>query len=330
MVKREALDAEYSMEIKKKSREELSIIVVDDMKFNCEFIRKSLHGEGYEDIRVANSARQALTLLAERPADVVLADWVMPEMDGLELTDRVRHNDEEINHYTCILLLTARDDTNSVIEAFDRGVDDYLTKPPNKQELAARIYAAGRIANLQNGLLDAREALRREYEERITIDGATGLGNRREAERRFSELLQLVESRGGAACCAFFSLNKSQELQAEYSEKVYNEILKSIARRLRRGVRPNDIVVRLSDSEFAIGMYYQDAENIKMKTFKRIMQSINLRPVKTMVGFVTIGGAMAVACSRKGHLIESSELLIEAAARKIELSRATGCSEVGV
>ncbi len=313
-----------------KNREELSIIVVDDMKFNCEFIRKSLQDEGYRDVRVAVSAQEALGLLEERPADVLLADWVMPEMDGLQLTDRVRQIDEEKNRYTCILLLTARDDIASVIEAFDRGVDDYLVKPPNKQELAARIYAAGRIANLQNGLLDAMVTMRAGYEKRVTIDQVTGLGNRLDAERRFEELLNMVESRGGAACCGFFSLDSSEALREEYGEETYQEILRSIATRLSRAVRPNDVVARLSDAEFVVGMYYQSEEQVKVKTYKRIMQTINLRPIKTAKGFVSVNGTMAIGCSRKGNLFEQAEQLMEAAAKKVELARAAGSSEVAM
>ncbi len=311
-----------------KNREELSIIVVDDMKFNCEFIRKSLTDEGYGDVRVAVSAREALMQLELRPADVLLADWVMPEMDGLELTDRIRQIDEEKHRYTCVVLLTARDDIESVIEAFDRGVDDYLTKPPNKQELAARIYAAGRIANLQNGLLDAMRTLRESYEGRVTIDQATGLGNRLDAERRFGELIDMVESRGGAACCGFFSLNDSEALLAKHGETAYCEILKSIATRLSRAVRPNDVVARISDAEFVVGMYYQDEEQLKSKTYKRILQAINLRPIKTSRGFIAVSGAMAISCSRKGELYEQAEELIAAAAQKVEQSRASGNSEV--
>ncbi len=313
-----------------RNREELSIIVVDDMKFNCEFIRKSLQDEGYSDVRVAVSAAQALQLLEERAAEVVLADWVMPEMDGLELTEQVRQIDEEKNRYTCVVLLTARDDTESVIEAFDRGVDDYLTKPPNKQELAARVYAAGRIANLQNGLLDAMQTLRKGYEERVTIDQATGLGNRLDAERRFGELIKMVESRGGAACCGFFSIDDSEGLLAQHGEEAYCEILKSIAVRLSRAVRPNDVVARISDGEFVVGMYYQDEEQLKVKTYKRIMQAINLRPIKTSRGFITVSGAMAISCSRKGQLYEQAEELIAAAAKKVERSRASGNGEVAL
>jgi len=312
------------MSVLARNREELSIIVVDDMKFNCEFIRKSLRDEGYHDVRVAISAQEALAQLAERPAEVLLADWVMPEMDGLELTDRVRQIDEEKNRYTCVLLLTARDDIASVIEAFDRGVDDYLTKPPNKQELAARIYAAGRIANLQNGLLDAMEVMREGYERRVTIDQATGLGNRLDAERRFAELLGIVSSRGGVACCGFISLNEGAALQAQLGDEGYCEMLKSIATRLRRSVRPNDVVARVSDTEFVIGMLYQDEEQVRAKTFRRILQEINVRSIKTSRGFVTASAAMSVTSSHKGKMYEGAEQMMEVAAHGIETARASG------
>lgn len=311
-------------------REELSIVVVDDMKFNCEFIRKALKGEGYEDIRVASSAAEALALLENRAADIVLADWVMPEMDGLELAEHIRQIDEETEHYTCILLLTARDDIASVIEAFERGVDDYLIKPPNKQELAARIYAAGRIANMQNGLLDMMRTMRLEYEQRTTVDRLTGLGNRVDAERRLDDLLKLVASRGGALCCGYLSLNDPQAILRKHGSAVYDEIMASAASRLRRVVRPIDLVARVSDSEFVVGMYYQDDSQIRSKTFKRILQSINLRPFKTSHGYISVHAAMGLCYSRDGHWYESAEALMECAGSKIEISRRLGSAEVAV
>jgi diguanylate cyclase (GGDEF)-like protein len=314
----------------KKKREELTIVIVDDMKFSYEFLRRALNKEGYNDIRVAGSAADALKQLAERPADVLLADWVMPEMDGLQLTDRVRQLDEETNHYTCVIILTARDTVESVIEAFDRGVDDYLSKPPDRQELAARIHAAGRIATMQNGLLDTIETMRRDAGERSTIDALTGLGNRLDAERRFDELLKLVVTRGGAVCCGFISLTDHAQLIEEYGREVYEELLVGIARRLHRLVRPGDLIARVSDFEFVVGMHYLDSHQAKPKNYKRIMQGINLRPIKTSAGFITVSVATAMCCNRDGQTIIPAEALMECAAKKIPVSIKTGCTEVAV
>lgn len=312
------------------NREELSVIVVDDMKFSYEYIKRALNREGYEDIRVAGSAHEALALLQQKPADVVLADWVMPQMDGLELTDRIRHIDEENNHYTYVILLTAKDNNEAIIEAFDRGVDDFLTKPPDNKELAARIHAAGRIANMQNGLLDTIESMRQDTEKRVTIDALTGLGNRLDAERRFGELLQLVITRGGAVCCGYLSLTHHEALVEQYGLDAYDEVLIGVGRRLQRMVRPGDIVARISDHEFVIGMHYLDATQIRGKTFKRVMQSVNLRPVKTERGFVNVSGAMGMCCIKEGQTLISAESLMECAGKKVEISVRTGCTEVAV
>lgn len=311
-------------------REDLAIVVVDDMKFNCVFIRRVLNGEGYGDVRVAASASEGLELLHQRPADVVLADWVMPEMDGLELTDRIRQIDEEMERYTCVVLLTARDDTASLLEAFERGVDDYLTKPPNKQELAARIYAAGRIAQMQNGLLDMMRNVRGEYEQRIMLDELTGLGNSREAERRLDEMTKLVDSRGGAACCSVIAIDNAEKIRAEQGLRVYEEILRSIAKRLRRSVRPTDVVARISESEFLVAMYYQDEAQVRPKIFKRLMQGINLRSFKTEKGFLNVNVAVAMSCSREGAPPATSAALLQQAREKVPLSRRTGCTEVAI
>jgi diguanylate cyclase (GGDEF)-like protein len=314
----------------KKKREELAIVIVDDMKFSYEFLRRALEKEGYGDIRVAGSAADALKQLGERPADVILADWVMPEMDGLELTDRVRQLDEETNHYTCIIILTARDAIESVIEAFDRGVDDYINKPPDRQELAARIHAAGRIAAQQNGLLDTIATMRRDAGMRSTIDLLTGLGNRLDAERRFDDLLKLVVTRGGAVCCGFISLTRHAELLEEHGREIYEELLVGSGRRLQRLVRPGDLIARVSDFEFVVGMHYLDRHQAKAKNYKRIMQGINFRPLKTAAGFVTVNVAIAMCCNTEGQTIIPAETLMECAAKKIPVSVKTGCSEVAI
>ncbi|WP_198264927.1 response regulator [sulfur-oxidizing endosymbiont of Gigantopelta aegis] len=66
-------------------RDSLSILVVDDMKFSCEFIRRALKKEGYTSVDVVNNAPEALLRLQKKSVDVVLADWLMPEMDVMWL-----------------------------------------------------------------------------------------------------------------------------------------------------------------------------------------------------------------------------------------------------
>lgn len=91
---------------------QLSIMVVDDTKFSSAVIGHTLSQAGYTDIRFASSAMAALAMHEERAASVMVADWLMPEMDGLQLTTRIRQRDEQTNHYTYVMLLTAREGDN--------------------------------------------------------------------------------------------------------------------------------------------------------------------------------------------------------------------------
>ena len=107
---------------------DLPILVVDDAKFSSMVVGRALKNAGYRDIRIANNAPQALDLIEQRSVNVLIADWLMPDMDGLELADRIRQQDEQGDHYTYIILLTAKESPEALSHAFDRGVDDFIYK----------------------------------------------------------------------------------------------------------------------------------------------------------------------------------------------------------
>ena len=87
-----------------------SIMIVDDTKFSSAVVRKLLQLDGFTDIRVADTAIDALAMLKQRNADVLLADWLMPGMDGLELTQLVRELNRRKNVVSYIFLLTAKEE----------------------------------------------------------------------------------------------------------------------------------------------------------------------------------------------------------------------------
>ena len=169
-----------------------SILIVDDREIAVHSIRSALQAADYHDIRYANDARQALAMHAENPADVVLADWMMPGMDGLEMTEEIRRYDEPRKHYTAVILFTAKEGTEPLVEAFERGVDDYMRKPIDQRELAARVYAASRIAGRHNTALHTMQVLQRDnqrLQELAISDPLTGLGNRRYMQAHLEALM---------------------------------------------------------------------------------------------------------------------------------------------
>jgi two-component system cell cycle response regulator len=109
----------------------------------------------------------------EGPIQIVVADWMMPEMDGIELCRQIRGT--EGRPYVYVILVTSRDHRDDIVTGLCAGADDYLTKPIHHGELQARIGAGKRIVDLQNRLLAAQEQLQIE----ATHDALTGLWNRR-------------------------------------------------------------------------------------------------------------------------------------------------------
>jgi phosphoserine phosphatase RsbU/P len=283
--------------------DDISIIVVDDARVTCEIIRRVLAGAGFEDIRVASSAEQALAMMRERAANILIADWLMPRMDGLSLTRHVRQFDEERNHYTYIILLTAKEGVESLAEAFKHGVDDFINKSPNNQELLARINAAGRISDLQNDLLAANRKLRelnRQLEERHSFDAVTGLGNRIYLEHKLDNLLRHIEARGGGICFGLVRLNGFELLRRRHGEAVSAQLIEAGAARLQQTMRPLDVIGRVEGHVFGVLMHQEDGRRCHPNAFRRLHQALSLRAYKTEVGFLTVGAAIAICNVKAG------------------------------
>ncbi|MCW8930724.1 MAG: response regulator [Gammaproteobacteria bacterium] len=309
-------------------RDSLSILVVDDMKFSCEFIRRALKKEGYTSIDVVNSAPEALIRLEKQPVDVLLADWLMPEMDGLELAKRIRALDEEHHHYTGIVLLTAKDDISSIRIAFEEGVDDYIVKPPNQIELGARVYSAGRVATMQNDLLMSTQTLNKLFEMKCTVDRITGLGRLDNTQTRLNALLRQTHSRGGSTCCAILKITDLDNIISSYGKEVYEQLMGNIATRICRHVRPMDLVGHTQQDEFLIAMYNNNSDDARCRNFKRILQDLNHRSYKTTAGYISIHCAMAMTVILKSEHEQDVKELINTTREKLYKSIEMGFEEV--
>lgn len=133
----------------------LSILVVDDDEIELALIGGQLEARGLDVFRASNG-KEALAMIEERFFPVLLIDWQMPLMDGIELAERVRARGMD---ETYIVMLTGRDGHFDYRRGYEAGIDDYLTKKLPDVELHARITAAFGTAALRHSLKEARAAL---------------------------------------------------------------------------------------------------------------------------------------------------------------------------
>lgn len=125
------------------------ILIAEDELAVCELLRYNLEREDYE-VAVANDGEEALMLIEEKTPDLVLLDWMLPKVAGIEVCRRLRARPQTQN--VPIIMLTARDEETDRIRGLDTGADDYVTKPFSITELTARIRAVMR--RIRPGLSD--------------------------------------------------------------------------------------------------------------------------------------------------------------------------------
>ncbi|UAW97626.1 diguanylate cyclase [Halopseudomonas nanhaiensis] len=305
---------------------QLSIMVVDDTKFSSAVIGHNLTQAGYADIRFASSAMDALTMHEQRPASVMVADWLMPEMDGLELTTRVRQADEQSGHYTYVVLLTAREGDNVLGEAFDRGVDDFISKSSMNEQLLPRIFAADRTTQLINRLLDENRLLasnNAQLESHNMVDSLTALGNRRYLVQRLEDAIRSIDTRGGACCVLVLGVQNLDEMGGRFGEAVQTELLRGIARRLQQLVRPTDVIARVGSNTFAIVTLADDPHDCKPQSFRRLHDGLNLKAFKTSEGYLSVRAGMAVGAVKSNQELPEAEQLLSSVEQHLEEAYAT-------
>ncbi|MGD2029442.1 MAG: diguanylate cyclase [Desulfobacterales bacterium] len=133
------------------------ILVAEDDPVARKILERTLTKEGHEVVSVENG-RKAFDLFKEKFFPIILTDWMMPEMDGIELCRAVRNH--QASGYVFVIILTSKDSKDDIVTGLNAGADDYVHKPFNPAELKARIKTCLRILELERSLKEANENIR--------------------------------------------------------------------------------------------------------------------------------------------------------------------------
>ena len=136
---------------------EIRILIVEDDPFFQRVLQKRISAEGYQ-VLVASDGREGMKAIVTFVPDLVISDWMMPQVDGLELCQSVKTGLREAAPY--FILLTAKGEINDKLLALETGADDYLVKPCDQGELMARVRAGLRIVLLTQDMRGQVQQLR--------------------------------------------------------------------------------------------------------------------------------------------------------------------------
>ncbi len=144
----------------------MKILIADDDAVARRVLESAVGDMGHEVV-VVNDGREAWEHLRSNRVDVLISDWVMPHIDGLELSRRLRARTDE--PFTYVMLVTARSATDDVVRGIMAGANDFLTKPCERTELRARLHAAERMVELERSMAGRLVELERALDEVATL-----------------------------------------------------------------------------------------------------------------------------------------------------------------
>lgn len=225
----------------------MKILLAEDSAVYRHLIGTYLKEWGFDPI-IARDGDEAWSLLRHPDApSLVLLDWVLPGIDGIELCRRIRGHAIP-GTYTYAILLTGRDGENDLVEGLQAGADDYLAKPFEPLELRARLFAGKRILNLQRELVDANESLRLA----ATYDFLTRLLNRAEIFAHLYRELDRGKRESKPVGIIMADIDHFKSVNDLFGHLVGDAVLKEVASRLKSDLRVYDAVGRYGGEEFLL------------------------------------------------------------------------------
>ncbi len=283
------------------------VIVADDDPTLLALLSRQLTSAGY-DVTACADGVQAFDAVQRAGSGVVLADWNMPNIDGLGLCRRIREmSADEAIGFVYFILLSANSHTHRIVEGFAAGVDDYLTKPYHKEELLARMRAGERICDLQRQVTERRvelqranarlAALNQKLHRLATTDELTGLANRRHILERVSEQWAHAVRHERPLACLMVDVDHFKSVNDTYGHDVGDAALRHVAHVLRQATRAADAVGRFGGEEFLVVAPETDLDGA-LRLGERIRGGIEATPLRDPPVSITVSIGVAILQAR--------------------------------
>lgn len=237
----------------------MRVLVVEDDRSMRALMERMLIAAGHHVV-IASNGLDALSLIEKERPQLIVTDWIMPQMDGIALCRELRSKPENRSIY--VIIVTMQESADKLVEAFEAGADDYLNKPITPKIFFARLRAAQRVVQLQEELAFDREQLMRFSAElsaanerllgQALSDALTGLPNRRFAMERMEQEWALTKRGDRTLSCLMVDIDHFKSINDRFGHQVGDEALKLVADTLRRAARTQDVVCRYGGEEFLV------------------------------------------------------------------------------
>jgi two-component system cell cycle response regulator len=295
----------------------MRVLIADDDPVSRRLLQVSLAQAGYP-VLIASNGAEALALLEQKGGPrLAVLDWMMPELDGVQVCRILRKAARE--PYIYIILLTARGHQSEIVQGLEAGADDYITKPFDLQELKARLRAGKRILELHEQLVSAREELRAQ----ANHDSLTGLFNRMAIQAVLEKECARARREKKPLAVMMADLDHFKKINDTHGHEAGDAVLRETARKMLESVRTYDSVGRYGGEEFVVVAPGCDLP-AALDQAERLRQCIAGQGVS--LGEVTIPTTMSVGAAASDD--PQPELLLRAADEALYMAKKSGRNKV--
>jgi diguanylate cyclase (GGDEF)-like protein len=248
----------------------MKILIAEDDPVSSRILTTNLKAWGHESV-VTRNGDDALAVLQQEDAPLLaILDWMMPGLTGVEICRRLRTENNDAPIY--IILLTALNCKENLLEGLEAGADDYLTKPFDRHELRMRVQAGARIVSLQENLRQRVRELEEAHETLRSLsltDHMTGLYNHRGFYNLAEHHLKISRRSHTKSLLIYADMDGLKKINDTMGHQSGSQAITAVADVLRNTFRDCDIVARLGGDEFAIL-----APNVPMDDSRKIIERL--------------------------------------------------------
>jgi two-component system cell cycle response regulator len=293
-----------SMEFERPGNSCNRVLVAEDDAMFRRILASWLTTWGYAVTMAQDGAEAWAILQQEIRPQVLILDWMMPAINGLELCGKVRERNQIPYQY--ILLATAKDAKQDLVRGLEAGADDYLTKPFDRSELKARLRACNRILTLQDDQIRAHEQLRFQ----ATHDALTGSFNRGEILEMLRRELERGARTRTTTGILMLDIDHFKLINDTYGHLTGDAVLREVTQRVSKAVRSYDSVGRYGGEEFVIVLPGCSREQVDQGA-ERVRAAVDNGPVWVNDARIAVTVSIGAAVTTNGA-ISDKEILAAA------------------
>jgi len=295
------------------------VLLVDDRRSSYERLAAMLASQ--HDVTVETDPQEALFRAAEGSFELVVVSLALANFDGLRLCSQLRSL--ERTRMVPILLLTEPEDNARLLRGLDLGVNDYVVRPVDRNELLARVRTQVRRKRYTEHL---RDNVQQTMELAIT-DALTGLHNRRYLESHLATLVDQAGQRGKTLAVLMIDLDYFKAVNDNYGHDAGDDVLREFARRLRKNVRGVDLACRFGGEEFVVVMPETDL-SLAYSVAERLRQRVAGEPFLVCSGAKSIDVTISVGLAMMYRADDTPETILKRADEALYAAKRDGRNRV--